>query len=286
MRRALLAAAALAALAPAAARAQHAWRTLEVSRQLRDTAELRVHVQYGAGRFDLRAATDPVLYAMWLRYNEDNTTPLHEFDPEARTLRIGVANAATGWRGRHSDNDDKAGMRLALAPNVPLDLSLDLGATEATADFGGLSVRSLRVKSGAADETMDFSTPNGARLGTMAIDVGAASFTLRNIANAHASSLTLNGGVGAVYLDFGGTWTGDMDADVKVALGKVALTIPREVGVRLALDRFLTSFDNDGLEKRDGYYYSDNWSTAKHHLRIRVETTLGTVSIDRSGGAP
>ena len=285
MKPSVLLAAAVLAAGPSLAHGQ-TWRTLDVSRQLHDTNELHVNVQYGAGRFELRAATDPVLYAMRLRYNEDKTTPLHEFDPEARTLRIGVDNASTGWSGRHSDNDDKAGMRLALAPNVPLDLSLDLGATEANADFGGLSVRSLRVQSGAADETMDFSTPNGARLGTMAIDVGAASFTLRHIANANASSLTLNGGVGAVYLDFGGTWTGDMDAYVKVALGKVALTIPREVGVRLALDRFLTSFDNDGLEKRDGYYYSDNWDTAKHHLRIHVETTLGTVSIDRSGGTP
>ncbi len=285
MKHPVLIAAAVLAAGPSLAHGQ-TWRTLDVSRQLHDSSELHVNVQYGAGRFELRAATDPVLYAMRLRYNEDKTTPLHEFDPEARTLRIGVDNATTGWSGRHSDNDDKAGMRLALAPNVPLDLSLDLGATEANVDFGGLSVRSLRVQSGAADETMDFSTPNGARLGTMAIDVGAASFTLRHIANANASSLTLNGGVGAVYLDFGGTWTGDMDAYVKVALGKVALTIPREVGVRLALDRFLTSFDNDGLEKRDGYYYSDNWDTAKHHLRIHVETTLGTVSIDRSGGTP
>lgn len=278
----------VAALAggPSLARGQQTWRTLDVSRQLHDTNELHVNVQYGAGRFELRAATDPVLYAMRLRYNEDNTTPLHEFDPQARTLRIGVDNASTSWRGRHEDDDDKAGMRLALAPNVPLDLSLKLGATEANADFGGLSVRSLRVQSGAADETLDFSTPNGARMGTMEIDVGAASLTLRHIANANASSLTVKGGVGAVNLDFGGAWTGDMDADVKVALGKVALTIPRDVGVRLALDRFLTSFDNDGLEKRGGYYYSDNWDAAKHHLRIHVETTLGSVSVDRSAGAP
>ncbi|MDE3052755.1 MAG: hypothetical protein KGL38_11815 [Gemmatimonadota bacterium] len=282
MRRAFLAAAAAAVLVPAAAHAQQTWHTLEVSRQLRDTSELRVHVQYGAGRFDLRAATTPVLYAMDLVYDDAHASPLHRFDAAAGTLEIGLKDVNMGWTDRPSDDDGKSRMNLALAPTVPMDLSLSLGATQANIDLGGLTLRGLHVETGAADESLDFSAPNRARLGTVTVDVGAASFRARRLANMNATALHVNGGVGAVDLGFGGAWTGDLDATVKVTLGKVTLHIPRDVGVRLALQRFLTSFDNDGLVERDGYYYSDNWDSAKHHLRVLVQTSLGNITIDRS----
>jgi len=284
MTRAMMFAAALLAVVPATASAQ-TWRTLDVSRQLHDTSELHVNVQYAAGRFDLRAATQPVLYSMHLRYDEDRTSPLHKFDVDARTLNIGVSNVSTSWSDRHSDDRNKAQMNLSLAPSVPMDLSLTLGATQADIDLGDLTLRGLHVESGAADETIDFSSPNRARLGAATINIGAANFVGHNLANANASSLRVKGGVGAVDLGFGGVWTGDLSADVQVTLGKVTLHIPRDVGVRLDMQRFITSFDNDGLVKRDGYYFSDNWDTATYHLRVHVETALGGIVIDRFGSS-
>jgi hypothetical protein len=92
MRRLLVAACGVGAL-PIALSAQ-TWRTLDVSRQLHDTTELHVNVEYGAGRFDLRPATEPVLYSMQLRYDEDNATPLHTYDAAAGTLQIGLKDGA------------------------------------------------------------------------------------------------------------------------------------------------------------------------------------------------
>jgi hypothetical protein len=176
-------------------------------------------------------------------------------------------------------------MQLRLNPDVPLDLSLALGATEARLDLGGMMLRGLNLSSGAAEATVDFSAPNRTRMVSVSMDVGAASLTADNLANANAASLTVDGGVGAVDLGFGGSWTGDLDARVHVTLGKVTLRIPRDVGVQLDMQRFITSFDNDGLVKRDGYYYSDNWSTAQFHLRVHVQTSLGAIVIDRFGGS-
>ncbi|HEX8725434.1 MAG TPA: LiaF domain-containing protein [Gemmatimonadaceae bacterium] len=281
-----LALAALAGALPSIAGAQ-SWRTLDVSRQLRDTTELHVHVQYGAGRFDLRGANTPVLYSMELRYDENSATPLHRFDATAGTLDIGLKDAADGshWIHHQSDDGNNAAMRLMLAPTVPMDLTLSLGATEARVDLGGLTLRGLHIESGAADETVDFSSPNRARLGAITVDVGAASFAATNLANANASTVNVHGGVGALTLGFGGTWTGDMDANVQVTLGKVTLRIPDDVGVQLDMQRFLTSFDNDGLVKRDGSYYSDNWDSARYHLRVHVQTTFGGIAIERISSA-
>jgi hypothetical protein len=285
VKRALLVAAALAALLPARARAQYAWRTLDVSRQLRDSSELRVHVRYGAGRFDLHAATTPVLYAMDLVYDAGHVSPIYRFDASAGTLELGTDGATVGWTDRPANEGNRSRMNLVLAPTAPLDLSLSLGATQANIDLGGLTLRGLSIEAGAADESLDFSSPNRARLGTVTMKVGAASLRVRNLANMNASWLHVSGGVGDVDLGFGGAWTGDLDATVAVTLGRVTLHVPRNVGVRLEVKRVLASFDAGGLVERGGYYYSDNWDSAQHRLRVQVKTILGDISVDRSAGA-
>ena len=274
---------ALAALVvlPAIGDAQ-TWRTVDVSRQLRDSTALMVHVEFGAGRFDLRPADEPVLYAMHLRYDEGRAKLVDRFDPDAHTLTIGVSDHSTRWAG-HKSEEDAQEMRLVLARTVPMDLSLTLGATQTTVDLGGLSLRGLKVETGAAEARLEFSTPNRVPMNTLVVEAGAASFTMRDIANARASTVQVHSGVGAVDLGFGGIWTGDVDATVAMAIGKVTIHVPRDVGIRLDMQRFLASFDGNGLDKRGGAFYSENWESAKYHLRLHVDATFGAVEVDRAG---
>lgn len=269
----------LAILAAAPAGAQ-SWRTMEVSRQLRDSSEQRVRVQYGAGRFDLRPATAPVLYAMQLRYDEDNGEPVHRYDVDHHTLDIGIEHQSLHF-GRKMDERNGGDMRLALSRGVPLDLDVELGAADAAMELGGLALRNLRVESGATDATVRFSTPNPTRLARLDVDVGAGSLTAENLANANASDIRVKGGVGGVDLDFGGTWTQDAHLDVNVALGKVAVHVPSDVGVRVVVDRFLASFDHEGLVKRGDAWVSDNFDRAPYKLRMHVSTAFGGIRIDR-----
>jgi len=256
------------------------WRTVESARQLRDSGEHRVRVRYGAGRIDIASTTAPVLYAMTLRYDESTSTPLHSYDPAARILTVGVDGQSEHFN--HNLGDKSRGeMRLSLSPRVPVDLSLDLGATKATLDLGGLNLTGLQLESGASETVVDFSSPNQGRMQSLDVDVGAASFEARNLANANAAKVRVHGGVGGVELDFGGQWQQDMTVDVDLALGKLTLHVPRDVGVRVEVEKFLASFDQQGLEKRADAYYSDNWEKAKYHLRLRAQTTFGGIELDR-----
>jgi predicted membrane protein len=85
-----------------------------------------------------------------------------------------------------------------------------------------------------------------------------------------------------VELDFGGQWTQDMSVDADLALGKLTLHVPRDVGVRVEVQKFLASFDQQGLVKRGDAYYSDNWDQAKYRLRLRAQTTFGGIELDRA----
>jgi len=218
---------------------------------------------------------------MTLRYDESTSTPLHSYDPTARVLTVGVEGQSDRF-SRNIGEKSKGEMRLSLSRSVPVDLSLDLGATKATLDLGGLDITALQLGSGASETVVDFSSPNLGRMRTLDVDIGAASFEARNLGNANVAKVRVHGGVGGVELDFGGQWQQDMDVNVDLALGKLTLHVPRDVGVRVEVEKFLASFDEQGLEKRADAYYSDNWDKAKYHLRLRAQTTFGGIELDRA----
>lgn len=273
-------AALLLAIVAASDAGAQTWRTMEVSRQLRDTTEHRVTVRYGAGRFSLRPTSDPVLFAMSLRYDEDRMRPVHDYSPEARTVRLGVDGESERWT-RVVSSRNESEMRVLLSDSVPMDLRLELGATRARVDAGGLSLTSLRVETGAADAVLDFSAPNRTRMRLLDLQLGAASFVITNLGNANVDRIRVEGGVGSVDLDFGSLVTRDVDIDANVALGKLALHLPRDVGIRVDLRRVLAEFEHPGLVQRGNAFYSENWEEASVRLRVRAETVFGAVEVHR-----
>ena len=256
------------------------WRSMEVSRQLRDSGEHRVSVRYGAGRFSLRPTSDPVLFSMSLRYDEERMRPLHDYNPDARTVRLGVDGESMRWTRIASDRNESE-MRVLLSDAVPMDLRLELGATRARVDAGGLSLASMRVETGAADAVLDFSAPNRRQMRVLELQLGAASFVITNLGNAHVERIRVQGGVGSVDLDFGSTVAQDVEIDGDVALGKMALHLPDDVGIRVEIRRVLAGFQHPGLVKRGNAFYSDNWDQAKVRIRVRAETMFGAVEVHR-----
>ena len=255
------------------------WRSLDVSRQLHDTTEHRFRVQYAAGRFSLRPTSEPVLFTMQLKYDEERMQPIHEYDASTRRATLGVEGDGVRWKNVRGGEQSE--MRLGLSTSVPLDLDLRLGATEARVDAGGLTLNRLRVETGAADAVLDFSAPNRTRLRRLDVQLGAAGFVITNLGNANVEYISVEGGVGSVDLDFGGSITQDVTVDANVALGKFSLRLPSDVGVRVEVKKLLASFDHPGLYRNGNAYYSANWDDARVRIRVRAETVFGAIEIDR-----
>lgn len=276
-----LALAGLAPLTTASAQDDALWRSVDISRQLRDSQPQRIRVQYAAGHVDVRASADPLLYALHLRYDERTAQPVHRYDADQRLAVLGVE--ARDDDGRSLRAGGRAGeLRLALPRGVPLDLELTFGGAEAALELGGLMLQSARLECGATDATMSFSTPNRGRLRELEVNVGAAAFKGIALANANADQIRLHGGVGSVDLDLGGAWTRDLAVDAHLALGALTLRVPPEVGVRLEVRRVAATLDHTGLVKRGDAWYSDNWDTARYKLRVRAETFFGKIDLQRS----
>ena len=257
------------------------WRTIDVSRQLIDSSDHVVRVRYPVGRIFLRPTKEPVLYSMQLRYDEDRMRPLHRYDADMRRVTLGF-DGDDFRANKYRKNLDQCELNLTLSESVPMDLDLDIGAAEARLDVGGLALSRLRIETGAADARLDFSAPNKTKMRRLDVNLGAASFVIRNLGNARVSEITVSGGVGKVDLDFGGTLENDVDVDANVAIGKLALSLPRDVGIRVEVKRVIAAFEHSGLRKRGDAYYSDNWDDARVRMRVRAETVFGAVEIDRS----
>jgi hypothetical protein len=278
---ALAGALALAPVGAARGQGDPRWRSVDLSRQLRDSQPQRIRVQYGAGRVDVHGSADPLLYALHLRYDESRAAPLHRYDAEQRSALLGLESRGQGLRST-GGGDDTGELRLSLPRSVPLDLDLEFGGTAATLELGGLSLQSLRLECGATDATLAFTTPNRSRMRELDVNVGAAGFRGAYLANANADEIRVRGGVGSVDLDFGGTWTRDLAVSTRLAVGTLTLHVPMDVGVRVDLQRVAAGFRHDGLVKRDDAWYSPNWDTAAHKLRIRAETYFGKIDIQRN----
>jgi len=127
-----------------------------------------------------------------------------------------------------------------------------------------------------------FDSSAGQPIRRIEAEAGAAHLELVDLAAAAPASVKVHVGVGGADLDFGRIWRSDIDLDAEAALGSMTLHVPREIGIRVELDRALSSFEHEGLHRIGGNtWVSDNWDTADRRLRVRAETALGKLRIDR-----
>ena len=271
-----------APLLSASAQSDPHWRSLDVSRQLRDTAAQRIKVQYDAGRVDVRPTDAALLFGMHLRYDELRASPLHRHDAEQRTTVLGLESRGNVFPASSSRHEDSGELRLVLPRTIPLDLDMEFGGAQAALELGGLALQSARLEFGAAEGTLAFSTPNRTHMRELEISIGAADFTARGLANANADLIRVRGGVGSVDLDFGGTWTRDLEVSTRLAIGGLTLRVPDDVGLRLEVRRVAAGLDHGGLVKRDDGWYSSNWDTARHKVHVRAETVFGQIELKPS----
>ena len=277
-RRLALAALVLAALAAHGATAEaQSWRTVTSARQLWGTEPVKVRIEYAAGRLEVRQAEQPMLYRMEMRYDDEHFAPVSTFAQESRTLTLGVRGKE---RKRGGGGEEGGHANIALTRAVPLDLELEFGAGEAQIQLGGMRLQRVHLSTGASDSHVRFDQPNLIRAERVQINAGAAELEVRGLGNARADRIEFNGGVGSTVLDFSGAWQGNGTASVKMGIGSVTLRVPRSLGLRIDRSSFLTSFDDEGLVRRDGSYFSANWANARNKLTIDVEAALGSIEID------
>jgi hypothetical protein len=263
------------ALAPWSVQAQD-WRTVTSFRQLADETRLDVSVKYGVGKLIVEPGARGELYRVGIRYDSELFDPLTEY--RSGRLTVGVEGTGRSMRMR---NQEAGELKLALSPDIPLELGLSFGAVEAEMELGGLQLSRIKVETGASDSRLRFSSPNVRDCDRIDLSMGAAAFRAIGLGNANCRVLKAEGGVGDMTLDFSGEWRRDLSADVTMALGSVTLAVPSDVGVVVRRSTFLSGFSASGFTRRGRDHYSDNWDTASRKLTVELQGAFGSVTVRR-----
>jgi len=267
--------------------AQQEWRTVTAQRQRQPVDTLHVRMLYGAGKLQLGAAPDSLLYDLRERFDAVRTRETHRYDAATRTLTVGSDSAVTRMfslrkRALHTSGDESgqgSDLAVGLATGIPLDLDLELGATESTIDLSKLSVSRLELNVAASAASVTFGTVNPVEMRELDLRTAAAGVDVRQLGNARAQVVHVNTGVGSVTLDLSGDWTGRMTLDVHPVLGQVTIRVPADVGVESHLTKLIGNVDQAGFTRKDGVAYSANFSSAKRTIVVNGAATLASVAI-------
>ena len=255
-------------------------RPFTTFRQLHGETRLGARLEYAGGTLRIIPGKSTELYRMDLSYDDGRFVPLSDFDAGRETVLLGLR--ATGQAGVRvvSRNQLQQVAAVAFSPRVDLALDLALGAVEADIELGGLSVSDLEVKTGASRSVVRFSKPNLTRCTRAGFSAGAAELLVSGLGNSRCSTIEFEGGVGKVTLDFSGTWSSNARVQVQMAMGELTLRLPRTVGVRVAMDRFLSKFAPVGLRQRgQNEFVSPNYDGAERKLDLELSTAMGGVNI-------
>jgi hypothetical protein len=255
-------------------------RPFETFRQRHGETRLDARLQYAAGDLRLVAGQPSELYRMDLSYDQDRYLPVSDFDTQTGSVLLGLKPAGQGGVRVVSRSQLSQVAVVALSPAVDLALGLTLGAVKADVELGGLRITNLQVKTGASRAVLRFSQPNAARCDRASISAGAAEVSVLGLGNSRCDQIEFEGGVGRVLLDFAGAWTSSSRVVVTMAMGELTLRLPRRVGLRVSMDKFLSSFEAAGLVRQGNAFQSPNYAGSQRHLDLNLTTAMGGVNVE------
>lgn len=274
----------VAAAAPLSAQSSE-WYELSSRRQVDGVGSLEADVEYAVGRLEIGPADAGLLYEMDLRYDARRFEPARQW-----TMRDGTGRLALQLHSEETnldfdefedvDSDDLGWLRMGLSTEIPTRLSLGVMAAEADIELGGVALERFVFRTGASESNVSFDVPNPVRMDRLELAAGAADFEATGLGNARFDRFEFVGAVGDVRLDFRGEWDGSSEGEIRMGLGALRLTFPRDLGVRIEKRGILASFNSAGFEQVDDGYQTPNWDSADHRLTLSVRAGFGDIDVD------
>lgn len=238
----------------------------------------QVTVSFGGGEFDLRPGAEGLLDGEFV-YNVDDLAPNLETRTQGGvqmvTLRHRQEIRWGDWDTRNVRNE----WDVRLNRDVPMDLTLNLGAFVGQADLSGLRLRELALNAGACTGEVSFSAPNPETMRSLDVVAGAAKLSLTDLGNARFQEMTFRGGAGDFVLDFDG-FQGQARVLVESGVSKVVIRIPRGVGARVELDGVLSTTHLMGFSQNGNVFTNASYGEAGDQLTLSVTMGMGDLTLE------
>lgn len=199
-------------------------RSESQSVELGDAKSVHVEINVGAGDLTVTGGAENLLEADFT-YNVDRLKPEMKYTDGTLTL----------WQPENEGLPDLQGLTnfrnewaLRLNNDVPMDLSVDMGAGNSDLQLAGLSLRGLNITLGAGGNTIDLSG-DWARDLNVTIDAGAGDINVR-LPKDVGARVQVDAGVGTIEAP-GLKQDGNLYTNSAYGVSDVTLQVDMQAGV-------------------------------------------------------
>lgn len=235
------------------------------------TQSVDVTLSFGVGTLKVHSGTQSLISGT-ATYNVADFKPVITMNGRA----VSIAEGNWHLTGLPDLSNVKNEWDLALG-NVPLNLTVDGGAYNATYHLGGLAVTNLTIKDGAAQSTLDFDSPNAAQMNLLRYETGASNVSLTGLANANFASLDFSSGAGNYTLDFSGKLKRDGSVNIETGVSNLTLIIPQGIPVQVTAEGGLSNVAHGSGWTKNGNIFTQAGTGPQ--LTIVVNLGAGNLSL-------
>lgn len=213
---------------------------------------VKAKIEMVVGSINLSAENIAQLIQAECVYYEEKWTPRFEYDVSKKIGELHISNRE-GVSDHDYDEDDQSEWTLVINDEIPAELSIYLGAGDATIDLEESKIEKLdyEMKAGSCD-----------------IDLKNTSVPLLNI----------NAIVGEATVDLSGRWENDLNAYIKGGVGNLTLILPDDYSIELKISGVIGEVDTRGFRKEGKYYYRKKEDNTEV-LYIEVHGGIGDVEV-------
>lgn len=220
--------------------------------ELGDVDSVGVEIDFGAGELNVTGGASELMEADFT-YNVDEIKPQVTYSGGDLTVRQGEARA--GITSLFDLDEYRNEWDLSFNDDVPMDMTINLGAGRSDLVLGSLALDKVVVNAGAGEVMLELT--------------GAPS----------VSNLDFLMGAGQVTLDLTGGWQNDLDASIDGGVGELTLRLPDDAGVRVQVDRGIGQINTNGLSQDGDVYVNDAYETAEVRIRIDISAGVGQINL-------
>ncbi|MGB3716068.1 MAG: toast rack family protein [Candidatus Promineifilaceae bacterium] len=219
--------------------------------ELGGARSVQAELSMGTGRIKLAGGAPNLMDGTFI-YNVDDWQPEVQYTAGDDLGHLSVSQPAYKDSLPVNLGDIRYEWDLRLNSDVPMVLSVTMGAGEGDLVIADLLLDSFKFKGGA---------------GGVRIDLRGSS----------VSDLDVALGAGDVILDLSGVWQQDLNATIKGGLGRVTLILPSSSGARVTTRGMLSKINALELTNDGGVYTNDAYGLTGASMRIDIESGIGEI---------
>jgi hypothetical protein len=174
-------------------------------------------------------------------------------------------------------NDIENTWDLTIAQDLPLDLTIEGGASKNIFNFTGLQLTNLSITQGASDTTLSFDAPNPVLMDTFKFTTGASSAKLYGLGYANFNEMNFQAGAGDYTLDFTGNLTHDSILNIKASISNITIIIPADMKAVINNNGTVSNINTDGVWLLDDDTYAT--LTEGFGVTINLDMAVGNVNL-------